>query len=202
MWQREKIASNVFGYGGLGLLAAVLRLRRVRPQFPADRDQAGQRADRRPHLPAGVLRLVLDPRRRAERSPDRGREGPIEKAESDRVWVWPDLVYTELISLDRLFGRPDRLVDLPQGAARAAGQPGQHAEPVEGAVVFPRAPGNARLLRSLAGGRGAAGADHRRADLHSVYRPQPQGERLLHLQRAQGGDRAVPVRLRGPVGRR
>ena len=26
-------------------------------------------------------------------------EGPIEKAESDRVWVWPDLVYTELISL-------------------------------------------------------------------------------------------------------
>jgi len=27
-------------------------------------------------------------------------EGPIEKAESDRVWVWPDLVYTELISLN------------------------------------------------------------------------------------------------------
>ena len=26
-------------------------------------------------------------------------EGPEEKAESDRVWVWPDLVYTELISL-------------------------------------------------------------------------------------------------------
>ena len=25
--------------------------------------------------------------------------GPIEKAESDRVWVWPDLVYTELICL-------------------------------------------------------------------------------------------------------
>src|SRR5262249_48132025 len=25
--------------------------------------------------------------------------GPVEKAESDRVWVWPDLVYTELISL-------------------------------------------------------------------------------------------------------
>src|SRR5215210_7767849 len=26
-------------------------------------------------------------------------QGPIEKAEADRVWVWPDLVYTELISL-------------------------------------------------------------------------------------------------------
>jgi hypothetical protein len=25
--------------------------------------------------------------------------GPVEKEESDRVWVWPDLVYTELISL-------------------------------------------------------------------------------------------------------
>src|SRR5205807_227177 len=26
-------------------------------------------------------------------------EGPIESAEADRVWVWPDLVYTVLISL-------------------------------------------------------------------------------------------------------
>jgi hypothetical protein len=26
-------------------------------------------------------------------------KGPVEKEESDRVWVWPDLVYTELISL-------------------------------------------------------------------------------------------------------
>ena len=75
-------------------------------------------------------------------------QGPIEKAESDRVWVWPDLVYTELISLIVCLGRPDRVVDLPEGAARAAGEPGEHAEPVEGAVVLPRAAGNAGLLRS------------------------------------------------------
>jgi hypothetical protein len=36
---------------------------------------------------------VLNDRRIAE------GKGPIEKEESDRVWVWPDLVYTELISL-------------------------------------------------------------------------------------------------------
>ncbi len=83
-------------------------------------------------------------------------EGPIEKAESDRVWVWPDLVYTELICADRLLGRADRVVDLPEGAARTAGQPVGDAEPVEGALVLPRPAGNARLLRSLAGGRGPA----------------------------------------------
>jgi len=33
-----------------------------------------------------------------DRRIEAGKE-PIEKTESDRVWVWPDLVYTELISL-------------------------------------------------------------------------------------------------------
>ena len=59
---------------------------------------------------------------------------------------------------DPLLGRPDRLVDLPEGAARAAGQPGEHAEPVEGAVVLPRPAGNAGLLRPVAGRRRAARA--------------------------------------------
>ncbi|MBI4475944.1 MAG: hypothetical protein HY654_02155, partial [Acidobacteria bacterium] len=36
---------------------------------------------------------VLNDERRAAGKP------PIEKDEEDRVWVWPDLVYTELISL-------------------------------------------------------------------------------------------------------
>jgi hypothetical protein len=36
---------------------------------------------------------VLNDRRMAKGEP------PVEKDESDRVWVWPDLVYTELISL-------------------------------------------------------------------------------------------------------
>jgi hypothetical protein len=40
-----------------------------------------------------VREAVLNDRRIA------AGQGPIEKEESDRVWVWPDLVYTELIAL-------------------------------------------------------------------------------------------------------
>ncbi len=36
VWKREQVASNAVGYGMLGLLGAVLRLRRVRPELPAD----------------------------------------------------------------------------------------------------------------------------------------------------------------------
>ena len=85
-------------------------------------------------------------------------EGPIEKAESDRVWVWPDLVYTELISLIlcsvvlivwSIFLK----APLEQPANRVG-----DAEPVEGAVVLPRPAGDARLLRPVAGRRRAARA--------------------------------------------
>ena len=103
---------------------------------------------------------------------------------------------------DPLLGRPDRLGDLPEGAARAAGEPGQHAEPVEGAVVLPRPAGDAGLLRSVAGRRRAAGPDHRRADLHPVHRQEPEGQRLLHVQRAEGRDHDLPVRLRRALVRR
>ena len=169
VWKREKVASNAVGYGVLGLLARVLRLRHLRPELPADRHQAGQRADRRPDLPAGVLRLVLDPRGGAERPADRGRAGADrEGGVGPRLGLArPGLHRADLA--DPLLGRPDRLVDLPEGAARAAGQPGEHAEPVEGAVVLPRPAGNARLLRSLAGRRRAARPDHRRADLPFPY---------------------------------
>ena len=121
----------------------LLHLRHVRSELPAHRHQARQRADRRPDLPARVLHLVLDSRRRPERSPDRGgaradREGGV----GSRVGVArPGLHRAH--RADSLLGRPDRLVDLPEGAARAAGEPGEHAEPVEGAVVFPRPAGNA-----------------------------------------------------------
>ena len=99
VWKRELMASNAVGYGMLGVSGAVLRLRRLRPELPADRHQAGQRADRRPDLPARVLHLVLDARGRAERPPDRGGRGADREGRVRRVWVWPDLVYTELISL-------------------------------------------------------------------------------------------------------
>ena len=93
----------------------------------------------------------------AERSADRGRAGADrEGGVRPRVGLArPGLHRADLA--DRLLGGPDRLVDRPEGAARAAGQPGEHAEPVEGAVVLPRPAGNAGLLRSVAGRRRAAG---------------------------------------------
>ena len=99
MWQREKIASNVVGYGGLGLLAAFFVFGAFDPNFRL----IMTKPDNVPIV--GLIFLlvffvwysiregVLNDRRIA------AGQGPIEKAESDRVWVWPDLVYTELISL-------------------------------------------------------------------------------------------------------
>jgi hypothetical protein len=99
MWQREKIASNLFGYGTLGLLGVFFVFGVFDPNFRL----IVTKPDNVPIV--GLIFLlvffvwyslreaVLNDRRIAA-----GRE-PIEKAEADRVWVWPDLVYTELISL-------------------------------------------------------------------------------------------------------
>ena len=99
LWQREKIASNLVGYGGLGLLGAFFIFGTFDPNFYL----IVTKPDNVPIV--GLIFLlvffvwysiregVLNDRRIAS------GEGPIEKAESDRVWVWPDLVYTELISL-------------------------------------------------------------------------------------------------------
>ena len=142
----------------LGVLGLFFMFGVVRSELPAHRHQAGQRADRRPDLPARVLHLVLDARGRAERPADRGgrradREGGIRS----RVGVAGSRLHRAHLA-DPLLGGADRLVDLPEGAARAAGQSGEHAEPVEGAVVLPRPAGNARLLRSVARRRRAARA--------------------------------------------
>ena len=64
VWKREVVASNAVGYGLLGLLDVFFVFGTFDSELPADRHQAGQRADRRPDLPARLLRLVLDPRRR------------------------------------------------------------------------------------------------------------------------------------------
>ena len=128
LWKREKVASNLVGYGTLGLLGAFFVFGTFDPNFRL----IVTKPDNVPIV--GLIFLlvffvwysiregVLNDRRIAA-----GKE-PIEKTESDRVWVWPDLVYTELISLIVCSVAPDRLVDLPEGAARAAGEPGEHAE--------------------------------------------------------------------------
>ena len=99
IWRREQIASNRFGYGLLGFLSVFFAF----GSFDANFRLIVTKPDNVPIV--GLIFLlvffvwfsiregVLNDRRIA-----RG-EGPIEKSEGDRVWVWPDLVYTELISL-------------------------------------------------------------------------------------------------------
>ncbi len=99
VWKRERVASKGFGYGLLGFLTVFLAFGTFDPNFRL----IVTKPDNVPIV--GLIFLlvffvwyslregVLNDRRIA------AGQGPIEKAESDRVWVWPDLVYTELISL-------------------------------------------------------------------------------------------------------
>ena len=99
VWKREAAASNAAGYGTLGFLGLFFVFGIFDPNFRL----IVTKPDNVPIV--GLIFLlvfftwfsvkegVLNDRRIS------AGQGPIEKAESDRVWVWPDLVYTELISL-------------------------------------------------------------------------------------------------------
>ena len=99
IWKREKVASNAFGYGTLGLLLVFFVFGTFDPNFRL----IVTKPDNVPIVGLifllvffiwySIREAVLNDRRI-----DAGL-GPIEKEEPDRVWVWPDLVYTELISL-------------------------------------------------------------------------------------------------------
>src|SRR3954449_399718 len=99
VWKRESFASNTVGYGLLGLTAVFF----IFGTFDVNFRQIVTKPDNVPIVGLifllvffvwySIREAVLNDRRIAA-----GR-GPIEKEESDRVWVWPDLVYTELISL-------------------------------------------------------------------------------------------------------
>ncbi len=99
VWKREKIVSNSVGYGLVGVLGAFFLFGTFDPNFRL----IITKPDNVPIVGLifllvffvwyGMREGVLNDRRIA------AGQGPIEKAESDRVWVWPDLVYTELISL-------------------------------------------------------------------------------------------------------
>src|ERR1051325_9633294 len=99
VWKREAIAGNAIGYGALAVLGLFFVFGVFDPNFRLI-------VTKPDHVPiVGLIFLlvffiwysireaVLNDRRIA------AGIGPIEKEESDRVWVWPDLVYTELISL-------------------------------------------------------------------------------------------------------
>jgi Cytochrome b(C-terminal)/b6/petD len=99
VWKRDQIASNTIGYGLLGLLGLFFVFGIFDPNFRL----IVTKPDNVPIV--GLIFLlvfftwyamreaVLNDRRIA------AGHGPIEKEEADRVWVWPDLVYTEMISL-------------------------------------------------------------------------------------------------------
>jgi hypothetical protein len=99
VWKRDRAASNAVGYGLLGFLAIFFGFGSFDPNFRL----IVTKPDNVPIVGLIFLLLffvwysmreaVLNDRRIA------AGDGPIEKVESDRVWVWPDLVYTELISL-------------------------------------------------------------------------------------------------------
>jgi hypothetical protein len=99
VWKREKIASNAVGYGMLAFLTVFFIFGAFDPNFRL----IITKPDNVPIVGLifllvfftwySIREAVLNDRRIA------AGKGPIEKAESDRVWVWPDLVYTELISL-------------------------------------------------------------------------------------------------------
>jgi len=54
--------------------------------------------------------------------------------------------------------------------------------PAKAPVVFPRPAGNAGVLRPVDRRRSHADTDHHRTDGDSLYRYQPEGQRLLHLE--------------------
>jgi len=99
VWKRDKIASNTVGYGVLGVLTAFFIFGTFDPNFRL----IVTKPDNVPIVGLifllvffvwySIREAVLNDRRIL------AGQGPIEKDESDRVWVWPDLVYTELISL-------------------------------------------------------------------------------------------------------
>jgi hypothetical protein len=99
VWKREAFSKNAVGYGlmagltvffGLGLFDENFRSIIAKPD----------------NVPIVALIFLLVfftwfAIREGVRNDQRMAKGedPIEKQESDRVWVWPDLVYTELIAL-------------------------------------------------------------------------------------------------------
>jgi hypothetical protein len=99
VWRREQLATNAVGYGLLGFLGLFFVFGIFDPNFRL----IVTKPDNVPIV--GLIFLLVFftwySMREAVLNDQRIRsgQGPIEKVEADRVWVWPDLVYTELISL-------------------------------------------------------------------------------------------------------
>jgi hypothetical protein len=99
VWRRDRFAGNRVGYGLMIFLTVFFTFGAFDPNFRL----IITKPDNVPIVGLIFVLLfftwyamreaVLNDRRMA------GGKPPVEKDEEDRVWVWPDLVYTELISL-------------------------------------------------------------------------------------------------------
>ena len=129
-------------------------------------------------------------------------EGPIEKAESDRVWVWPDLVYTELISLILCSVVLIVWSIFLKAPLEQPANPANTPNPSKAPWYFLGLQEMLVYFDPWLAGVVLPEPDHRRADRDPVHRHEPEGQRLLHVRRAQGRDHDLPVRLRRSCGRR
>src|SRR5262245_39037188 len=99
IWKRDLFANNRFGYGVLAFLGVFMLFGYFDPNFKL----ILTKPDNVPIV--GLIFLIVFfawySLREGVRNDQRiaAGKGPVEKDEADRVWVWPDLVYTELISL-------------------------------------------------------------------------------------------------------
>ena len=99
VWKREVFAKNAVGYGLMAFLAVFFAFGLTDENFVL----IIAKPDNVPIVALIFLVVFFTwySMREAVKNDHRIEAGddPIEKEESDRVWVWPDLVYTELIAL-------------------------------------------------------------------------------------------------------
>ena len=99
VWKRELFARNAVGYGLMGFLTVFFLFGLADENFVL----IIAKPDNVPIVALIFLVIFFTwyAIREGVRNDQRMAAGddPIEKQESDRVWVWPDLVYTELIAL-------------------------------------------------------------------------------------------------------
>ena len=96
-------------------------------------------------------------------------EPPREALDNEKVLVWPDLVYVEFICLILSMALMIVWSLFLKAPLEEPANPTISPQPVEGAVVLPRPAGDAGVLRSVAGRRGTADADHRRPGGHPLH---------------------------------
>ena len=137
VWQRELFAKNAVGYGLMAFLTVFFAIGLFDENFVL----IIAKADNVPIV--GLIFLVVFftwySMREAVRNDRRMAAGddPIEKKESDRVWVWARPGLQRANCADSVHGDHRRLVDPAGSPDRAARQSCEYAEPIKGTVVFP-----------------------------------------------------------------